>query len=284
MYSFIKNNLYLFIAFITVSWAIINNIPTNEKTVTKYFFAQKDKNFITSQKNKKNLRNLDKYNLNTKSKRNQSGSGSAFYVGENIWITARHVINDCSEVYLKHGPNKKFIEKILIHPNSDLALFKYNSFDIKNFNIAQKISEKSFSSGYPAGKPGDAALQLLGYMAMEARSYDILEKHSIYAVLDKNPSNLLSFGGLSGGPAFDDYGLINGVVVAEFKRRGLIGAVGLNQINWLIEASNKEVEFFDKISKINDNTIKLDKIDKNYIKIGNELRKSKSVSKIICIA
>ena len=284
MYSFIKNNLYLFIAFITVSWAIINNIPVNEKTLTKYFFAQKDKNFITSQKNKVNLRNFNKYILNTKSKRKQSGSGTAFYVGENVWITARHVINDCSKVYLKHGPNKKFIEKILIHPNSDLALFKHNSFEIRNFNIAKKISEKSFSSGYPAGNPGDAALQLLGFMAMEARSYNILEKHSIYAVLDKNPRNLLSFGGLSGGPIFDDYGLINGVVVSEFKRRGQIGAVGLNQINWLIAASNKEAELFDKISKTTDKAIKLDKTDKNYKKIGNELRKGKSISKIICIA
>ena len=284
MYLFIKNNFYLFIAFITVSWAIINNIPTNEKTITKYFFAQKDKNFITSQKNQLNLRNLNKYSLNTQSKRSQSGSGTAFYVGENIWITARHVINDCSEVYLKDGPNKKLIEKILIHPNSDLALFKYNSFDIKNFNIAQKISETAFSSGYPAGNPGDAALQLLGFMAMEARSYNILEKHSIYAVLDKNPRNLLSFGGLSGGPAFDDYGLINGVVVAEFKRRGLIGAVGLNQINWLIAASNKEAEFIEQNSKIKDNDIKLNIIDKHYKKIGKELRKSKSISKVVCIA
>ena len=284
MYLFIKNNFYLFIAFITVSWAIINNIPTNEKTITKYFFAQKDKSFITSQKNQLNLRNLNKYSLNTQSKRSQSGSGTAFYVGENIWITARHVINDCSEVYLKDGPNKKLIEKILIHPNSDLALFKYNSFDIKNFNIAQKISETAFSSGYPAGNPGDAALQLLGFMAMEARSYNILEKHSIYAVLDKNPRNLLSFGGLSGGPAFDDYGLINGVVVAEFKRRGLIGAVGLNQINWLIAASNKEAEFIEQNSKIKDNDIKLNIIDKHYKKIGKELRKSKSISKVVCIA
>ena len=284
MYLFIKNNFYLLIAFITVSWAIINNIPTNEKTITKYFFAQKDKNFITSQKNQLNLRNLNKYSLNTQSKRSQSGSGTAFYVGENIWITARHVINDCSEVYLKDGPNKKLIEKILIHPNSDLALFKYNSIDIKNFNIAQKISETAFSSGYPAGNPGDAALQLLGFMAMEARSYNILEKHSIYAVLDKNPRNLLSFGGLSGGPAFDDYGLINGVVVAEFKRRGLIGAVGLNQINWLIAASNKEAEFIEKNSKIKDNDIKLNIIDKHYKKIGKELRKSKSISKVVCIA
>ena len=77
MYSFIKNNLYLFIALITVSWAIINNIPINEKTVTKYFFAQKDKNFITIQKNKVNLRNLNTYILNTKSKRKQSKAKGA---------------------------------------------------------------------------------------------------------------------------------------------------------------------------------------------------------------
>ncbi len=284
MYSFIKNNLYLFIAFITISWAIINNVPTNEKSKTKYFFAQKDKNLITSQENVENLRNLNKYSLNTKSKRNQSGSGTAFYVGKNTWITARHVINECSAVYLKDGSNKKFVEKILIHPNSDLALFKFNSFDIKNFNISSKISETAFSSGYPAGNPGDASLQLLGFMAMEARSYNILEKHSIYAVLDKNPKNLISFGGLSGGPAFDENGFINGVVVAEFKRRGLIGAVGLTQINWLIDASNKEIDFLNDISKIKNNAIKFEKIDKNYKNIGDELRQSKSITKVLCIA
>ena len=284
MYSFVKNNIYLIIAFITITWSIINNVPSDQKTNTEYIFAKKDENFITNQKNEVNLRKLNRYRLNTKSNRNQSGSGTAFYVGENIWITARHVINDCNEVYLKTGSNNQFIEKILIHPNSDLALFKYKSFDIKSFDISQKISETAFSSGYPAGKPGDAALRLAGFMAMEARSYSILEKHSIYAVLDKNPKSLLSFGGISGGPAFDEYGLINGVVVAEFKRRGLLGAVGLNQINWLISASKKETEFVNNISKEKNNYIKLDKIYENYIKIGHELRRNKSISKLICIA
>ena len=50
----------------------------------------------------------------------------------------------------------------------------------------------------------------------------------------KNPRNLLSFGGISGGPAFDSNGKINGVVVAEFTRRGLLGVVGIDQINWLL--------------------------------------------------
>ena len=68
-----------------------------KKLKLNIFLQKKIENLITSQKNEVNLRNLNKYNLNTKSKRNQSGSGTAFYVGENIWITARHVINDCQK-------------------------------------------------------------------------------------------------------------------------------------------------------------------------------------------
>ena len=203
MYSFIKNNFYLFIAFLTISWAIINNIPSNEGATsnTEYLFAKEDENLITKQKNEINLRNLNRYRLNTKSSRNQSSSGTAFYIGNNLWMTARHVINECKEVYLKNGNKNSFIEKILIHPNSDLALFSNNNLIPEKFEIGKEISKFVFSSGYPAGKPGDVALELAGFMAMEARSYNILEKHSIYAVLEKNPRNLLSFGGISGGPA-----------------------------------------------------------------------------------
>ena len=114
MYSFIKNNFYLFIAFFTVSWAIINNIPSNEgaTTNTEYLFAKEDENLITKQKNEINLRNLNRYRLNTKSSRNQSSSGTAFYLGNNLWMTARHVINECKEVYLKND-NKNSLS--LIH-------------------------------------------------------------------------------------------------------------------------------------------------------------------------
>ena len=263
MYSFIKNNFYLFIAFFTVSWAIINNIPSNEgaTTNTEYLFAKEDENLITKQKNEINLRNLNRYRLNTKSSRNQSSSGTAFYLGNNLWMTARHVINECKEVYLKNDNKNSFIEKILIHPNSDLALFSNNNLIPEKFEIGKEISKFVFSSGYPAGKPGDVALKFAGFMAMEARSYNILEKHSIYAVLEKNPRNLLSFGGISGGPAFDSNGKINGVVVAEFIRRGLLGVVGIDQINWLLSASNKHSDFLKCTTNQNCTNIKLKNID-----------------------
>ena len=286
MYSFIKNNFYLFIAFFTVFWAIINNIPSKEgaTTNTEYLFAKEDENLITKQKNEINLRNLNRYRLNTKSSRNQSSSGTAFYLGNNLWMTARHVINECKEVYLKNDNKNSFIEKILIHPNSDLALFSNNNLIPEKFEIGKEISKFVFSSGYPAGKPGDVALEFAGFMAMEARSYNILEKHSIYAVLEKNPRNLLSFGGISGGPAFDRYGNINGVVVAEFTRRGLLGVVGIDQINWLLSASNKHSDFLNIDSNTEFNLINLEINRKNYLKKGAELRRNKSISKVICLA
>ena len=268
MYSFIKNNFYLFIAFFTVSWAIINNIPSNEgaTTNTEYLFAKEDENLITKQKNEINLKNLNRYRLNTKSSRNQSSSGTAFYLGNNLWMTARHVINECKEVYLKNDNKNSFIEKILIHPNSDLALFSNNNLIPEKFEIGKEISKIAFSSGYPAGNPGDVALEFAGFMAMEARSYNILEKHSIYAVLEKNPRNLLSFGGISGGPAFDSSGNINGVVVAEFTRRGLLGVVGIDQINWLLSASNNHSDFLNINSNTELNLINLEINRKNYLK------------------
>ena len=286
MYSFIKNNFYLFIAFFTVSWAIINNIPSNEgaTTNTEYLFAKEDENLITKQKNEINLRNLNRYRLNTKSSRNQSSSGTAFYLGNNLWMTARHVINECKEVYLKNDNENSFIEKILINPNSDLALFSNNNLIPEKFEIGKEISKFAFSSGYPAGKPGDVVLEFAGFMAMEARSYNILEKHSIYAVLEKNPRNLLSFGGISGGPAFDSSGNINGVVVAEFTRRGLLGVVGIDQINWLLSASNKHSDFLNINSNTDFNLINLEINRKNYLKKGTELRRNKSISKVICLA
>ena len=286
MYSFLKNNFYLFIAFFTVLWAIINNIPSNDGTTTKteYLFAKEDENLITKQKNEINLRNLSRYRLNTKSSRNQSSSGTAFYLGNNLWMTARHVINECREVYLKNDNKNTFIEKILIHPNSDLALFSNNSLIPEKFEIGKEISEIAFSSGYPAGKPGDVALEFAGFMAMEARSYNILEKHSIYAVLEKNPRNLLSFGGISGGPAFDNNGDINGVVVAEFTRRGLLGVVGIDQINWLLSASNNHSDFLNINSNTKFDSINLEINRKNYLKKGAELRRNKSISKVICLA
>ena len=83
--------------------------------------------------------------------------------------------------------------------------------------------------------PGEVGVGL----CVKFDGYNILEKHTVFAISDKEPAHLVSFGGISGGPSFDSFGNVNGVVVAESVRRGLLFAVSIEQISWLIAASFK---------------------------------------------
>ena len=121
-------------------------------------------------------------------------------------------------------------------------------------------------------------------MAMEERGYNILEKHTIFAVLEKHPNTLTSFGGISGGPSFDSFGNLNGVVVAEFIRRGLLGAVGIEQISWLIEASEKGSYFSKELVNKTEAKLTTSVSQNSFKKVGERLRKEGTVSHLFCVA
>mgnify|MGYP007000237270 len=90
--GFLSNNLYLLIAFLSVLWSVFSTFhdPTIEKT--QYEFAQKDNLLKTKDINEVELRQLPKYRLEIDSKIRRSATGTAFYIGDNKWLTARHVI------------------------------------------------------------------------------------------------------------------------------------------------------------------------------------------------
>tara|TARA_B100000029_G_C17318279_1_gene867066 strand:- start:310 stop:870 length:561 start_codon:yes stop_codon:yes gene_type:complete len=186
---------------------------------------------------------------------------------------------------MQEASKKRFIEKILIHPNSDLALFKHeNSSSTNKFKVAPQILKSSFTTGFPGGNPGDATLSLAGFMAMEERSYNILEKHTIFAVLKKNPKTLASFGGISGGPSFDDSGNLNGVIVTEFTRRGLLGAVGIEQIEWLMKTSEKGSYFSKDTNDKAENYVMINVSQESFESVGKKLRHAGTVNQLFCLA
>ena len=283
MSGFLSNNLYLLIAFLSVLWSVFSTFhdPTIEKT--QYEFAQKDNLLKTKDINEVELRQLPKYRLEIDSKIRRSATGTAFYIGDNKWLTARHVINKCPQVFLEQNSTKQLIERIIIHPNSDLAIFDHSPNSLTGkFGLARDVSTASFSSGYPGGYPGDVALSFVGFTAMEERGYNILEKHTVFAISDKEPEHLVSFGGISGGPSFDSFGNVNGVVVAESVRRGLLFAVSIEQISWLIAASNKGSVSpkYTKDKKGGNLSISLD--SSSFSEVGEELRSNGIVSKVFC--
>ena len=285
MLSFVSKNIYLAIALITIVWSLFSSIDNPDHRKTTYAFAEEDTSLITKKINEKKLQNLNRYRLKTDGGQRRSGMGTAFYIGNNMWLTARHVVNKCEQVLIKERSKKGLIEKILIHPNSDLALFKHSDTrEPAKFKLATNILQSSFTTGFPGGTPGDAALALAGFMAMEERGYNILEKHTIFAVLEKHPTSLVSFGGISGGPSFDRFGNLNGVIVAEFTRRGLLGAVGIEQISWLITASKKDSHFFEETRNKTEKKLNTNFSQNNFKKVGERLRKEGSVSHLFCIA
>ena len=147
---FISNGFYFLIAIIAILWSFGSSFEKDgssrpksdsfsNKNITSIKTIEYSNNMNTPTSNKKNLRSLPKFTIQSESKiRRQGGSGTAFYVGQDTWVTARHVINQCPKVMMSFGKQQTIIKDIYIHPNSDLAIFKNKEdIDLPYFEISR---------------------------------------------------------------------------------------------------------------------------------------------------
>ena len=286
----ISNGFYFLIAIIAILWSFASSFEKDgssrpkfdsfsNKNITSIEIVEYSNTMNTPTSNKKNLRSLPKFTIQSESKiRRQGGSGTAFYVGQDTWVTARHVINQCPKVMMSFGKKQMLIKDIFIHPNSDLAVFKNKEdIDLPYFEIT-RYKEEAFSSGYPAGNPGDLALNYLGHVGLENKSYGVFERGLVYSITNRSPFNLNSIGGLSGGPAFSKDNILSGILVAENARRALAILVENKSLFDLLEETNMletPVESNKRVSLLT--TIE------NFSSNGKTLRKQGVIRKIYCI-
>ena len=286
----ISNGFYFFIAIVAILWSFASSFEKDGSSRPKaHNLSNKNKTLIktveysnkmsTPASNKKNLRALPKFSIQSESKiRRQGGSGTAFYVGQDTWVTARHVINQCPKVMMSFGKKQMIIKDIYIHPNSDLAIFKNKEdIDLPYFEIT-RYKEEAFSSGYPAGNPGDLALNYLGHVGLENKSYGVFERGLVYSITDRSPFSLNSIGGLSGGPAFSKDNRLSGILVAENARRALAILVENKSLFELLEETNMLATSIES-----NNSVKLITTNKNFSSNGKTLRKQGVIRKIYCI-
>ena len=287
---FISNGFYFFIAIVAIFWSFASSFEKDGSSSPKSdSFSNKNKTSIntigysnkmnTPASNKKSLRSLPKFSIQSESKiRRQGGSGTAFYIGQDIWVTARHVINQCPKVMMSFGKKQTIVKNIFIHPNSDLAIFKNKEdIDLPYFEI-RKYKEEAFSSGYPAGNPGDLVLNYLGHVGLENKSYGVFERGLVYSITNRSPFNLNSIGGLSGGPVFSKDNILSGILVAENTRRALAILVENKSLFELIEETNMlktPIESNNRVSLLTTN--------ENFSSNGKILRKKGVIRKIYCI-
>ena len=287
---FISNGFYFLIAIIAILWSFASSFEKDgssrpksdsfsNKNITSIKTIEYSNNMNTPTSNKKNLRSLPKFTIQSESKiRRQGGSGTAFYVGQDTWVTARHVINQCPKVMMSFGKKQMIIKDIYIHPNSDLAIFKNKEdIDLPYFEIT-RYKEEAFSSGYPAGNPGDLALNYLGHVGLENKSYGVFERGLVYSITDRSPFSLNSIGGLSGGPAFSKDNRLSGILVAENARRALAILVENKSLFELLEETNMLATSIES-----NNSVRLITTNKNFSSNGKNLRKQGVIRKIYCI-
>lgn len=219
--------------------------------------------------------------------RQQSSTGTAFKVGEGVWVTARHVVDQCNSVWIVN-PNRKIapgsrIDRIVHHPTSDASLVFHPlaspTIPLDPQNAALRSQSAGYHFGYPAGRPGDVRSRFLG----TSRAADRGRRGSKFPIwvwaAEEIPAGLTSIGGLSGGPVFDVSGEIVGITIGENPRRGRVATTAPATTRELLQIAAVETQIAE--AQANANPVS-GLSQGSYQQIGAALRQDRSVIQLYC--
>jgi hypothetical protein len=153
-------------------------------------------------------------------------SGTAFSVDAGgHWLTARHVVDGCSDVLIVVGTRRAIrVARVFSHPNADLSILATGR-GAPPLAVMRSLGRvrDGFQFGFPQGKPGAVYSTFIGATRLRSHGrYNTLEPVYAWAERIRVPSYQGSLGGLSGGPLVDRTGAVIGVIQAEAPRRGRI--------------------------------------------------------------
>ncbi len=157
-----------------------------------------------------------------------AATGTAFAVGpQGNWLTARHVVDGCSDLAIATGRNKVVpVLDYVINRDADLALLKTDGgpeSSVFDFETPLRVGQPGYHFGYPQAQPGEVTSRLLSRSRLVTRGR-YLNTEPVLAWAEAGRTQGLSgtLGGISGGPVYDSDGEVIGVTVAESQRRGRI--------------------------------------------------------------
>lgn len=175
----------------------------------------------------------------------RNGIGTAFAINrEGDWLTARHVVEGCREVYLLVAPGRYIPiapDAVITSQGSDLALLRTGrspEASPMGLDLPLRVGTPGYHVGYPGGGPGEVATRLLARSRLVTRGLREGEEPVLaWAEVGRTQNLTGPLAGLSGAPVFDRDGRVRGVVVAESPRRGRIYTAAPSSItDFLAEA------------------------------------------------
>lgn len=214
--------------------------------------------------------------------------GSGFKVSQNVWFTARHVVDGCKKVFVNEDYDNEqdigtLLNQVYIHPASDLAAFVYDniapSFTVPTLDDDESkktlLRTTAYTAGYPVGIPGNLYVKYLGKAALHNKNFDLLEPVFVWTVSKKFPEDLTTVGGISGSPMFNAESRLVGVTIAEMVRRGTISVADLHSINWFVKA-------VEDLSTPSRQKVAEQFTPEKMTELSNGLRNNKSIVQLVC--
>ncbi len=211
-----------------------------------------------------------------------SSSGTAFSVDRSgIWITARHVADGCDRIVLQKT-DRQFVQvnRVRHHPNADISIL-WTRNGVPALPLLEqplRQNQDGYSFGFPKGEPGDVHARLIGRTKMHQRGrYRTNEPVVAWTHVRRVPDRGAHLGGISGGPWVDAAGRILGVHVAGNPRRGRSYATAPASLRAaMAQAGVTQTPASRSVKKIS-------VTPGNFPSVGNQLRKSLTVAKVLCL-
>lgn len=156
----------------------------------------------------------------------QNGVGTGFAILDGAtYITARHVVDGCAEVYLVSGPQgQPKARRVDIEHNRDFAVLKVGLPHRNTVALSETVphrGDEGYMVGFPQAKPADVRATVIGTTEMRSRGrYDAREPVLAWVERERRPDFTGALSGISGGPVFNADGNVIGTVVAGAPRRG----------------------------------------------------------------
>ncbi len=153
--------------------------------------------------------------------------GTAFAVAPGVWVTARHVVDDCRVAYVRVWGQWRRMQGFASHDGADVAILKSATTDAPPaLGITDRLpvlDQDGFHFGFPQGHPAAVRSKFIGLARLNrAKRRGGPEMGWVWAELGRDTGQTGPLGGISGGPQVDRTGAVQGVTVAYADRTGRV--------------------------------------------------------------